>query len=231
MDTPKTIREQISAFSDHELSPSTLPDDALRSAEGEHAWHAYHRIRDVMREQGAPHLSPGFADKLAARLAAEPSPAKRTLRASGEALARSAPAPVALAVAAGAAGPVTGIGGVPPEGAGAVASAGTPLAPDAQALGEAVDDADTLDAGAAAAAEAEASIAAGAALASIAVVQAAATVEPGEAGVAGLAAAAGGDAGLAGAPDASGEVAAGAADGAADGKAAPALKPPTAPVS
>ncbi|HEX8614552.1 MAG TPA: sigma-E factor negative regulatory protein, partial [Telluria sp.] len=90
MDTPKTIREQISAFSDHELSPSTLPDDALRSAEGEHAWHAYHRIGDIIREQDAPHLSAGFADKLAARLAAEPLPGKRLLRASAVALGRCA---------------------------------------------------------------------------------------------------------------------------------------------
>ncbi|WP_404932129.1 sigma-E factor negative regulatory protein [Massilia atriviolacea] len=90
MDIPKTIREKISAFSDHELSPSTLPDDALRSAEGEHAWHAYHRIRDVIREQGAPHLSADFAGKLAARLAAEPSPGRRLARAPAEALERRA---------------------------------------------------------------------------------------------------------------------------------------------
>lgn len=220
MDTPKTIREQISAFSDHELSPSTLPDEALRSAEGEHAWHAYHRIRDVMREQGAPHLSPGFADKLAARLAAEPLPGKRTVRASGEALARSAPAPVALAVAAGAAGPVTGIGSVPPEAAGT--GAGMPPDPEAQVVGEVADDGvDTL--GAKVAAAAEASIAAGAELVTIAVVKAAATVEPGEADVAGLAPDA--DARAPGALEAS----TGVADGATDPKAAT-IKPPISSV-
>lgn len=223
MDTPKTIREQISAFSDHELSPSTLPDDALRSAEGEHAWHAYHRIRDVIREQGAPHLSPGFAGKLAARLAAEPLPGKRTVRASGEALARSAPAPVALAVAAGAAGPVTGIGSLPPEAAGAGVSAGTPLDPEAQAVSEVADDGvDTL--GASVAAAAEASIAAGAELVTLAVVKAAATVEPGEAGLAPMAPDA--DARAPGALEAS----TGMADGATDPKAATTIKPPISSV-
>ncbi|WP_243491399.1 sigma-E factor negative regulatory protein [Massilia violaceinigra] len=225
MDTPKTIREQISAFSDHELSPSTLPDEALRSAEGEHAWHAYHRIRDVIREQGAPHLSPGFADKLAARLAAEPLPGKRSVRASGEALARSAPAPVALAVAvaAGAAGPVTGIGAAAGDASGASAGAGAPPDPEARVVGEAADDG--MDApGASAAAAAEASIAAGAELVTIAVVKAAATVEPGEAGVVPLAADA--DAEARGALEAS----AGVADGAADPKAAAAIKPPISSV-
>ncbi|MCE3605315.1 sigma-E factor negative regulatory protein [Massilia sp. P8910] len=105
MDTPKKVREQISAFSDHELSPSTLPDAALHSADGQHAWDLYHRIRDAMRDPGGPALSEAFASKLAARLAAEPPPGKRMLRASSAALARRAPA----AVAAGAAGPVTGI--------------------------------------------------------------------------------------------------------------------------
>ncbi|NHZ99129.1 RseA family anti-sigma factor [Massilia sp. CCM 8734] len=218
MDTPKTIREQISAFSDHELAPSTLPDDALRSAEGEHAWHAYHRIRDVIREQGAPHLSAGFADKLAARLAAEPTPAKRLLRAAPEALARRAPAVTPLAVAAGAAGPVTGIGAAPGESAGASAGAisESPLDLDGQALAAAPHEAlDALDISGAAAAEA--SIAPGAAAVTIAVVKAAAN---GAADVELKAAGA--------------EVEAGAADGVegnADPKADVTIKPPITSVS
>ncbi|WP_187362706.1 RseA family anti-sigma factor [Massilia rubra] len=217
MDTPKTIREQISAFSDHELAPSTLPDDALRSAEGEHAWHAYHRIRDVIREQGAPHLSAGFADKLAARLAAEPTPAKRLLRAAPEALARRAPAVTPLAVAAGAAGPVTGIGAAPGESAGASAGAisESPLDLDGQALAAAPHaPLDALDISGAAA---EASIAPGAAAVTIAVVKAAAN------GAADVELNAGGA-----------DVEAGAADGVeggADPKADVTIKPPITSVS
>jgi sigma-E factor negative regulatory protein RseA len=37
----------------------------------------FHHIGDVLRAAPAPDLSPGFAERLAARLAAEPLPGKR----------------------------------------------------------------------------------------------------------------------------------------------------------
>ncbi|MDQ1817945.1 sigma-E factor negative regulatory protein [Massilia sp. CCM 9210] len=142
MDTPKKVREQISAFSDHELSPSTFPDAALHSADGQHAWDLYHRIRDAMRDPGGPDLSDAFASKLAARLAAEPPPGKRMLRASGAALSRRAPAIPPAAVAAGAAGPVTGISEAAATGtAGPVSGSDAPDAPDAIAVAEPVNEA------------------------------------------------------------------------------------------
>jgi sigma-E factor negative regulatory protein RseA len=75
MDTNKKIREHISALSDGELSASDLElaFAALRSDDGQHAWEVYHRIGDVMRAQASPDLSPGFAERLSARLAAEPT--------------------------------------------------------------------------------------------------------------------------------------------------------------
>lgn len=233
MDISKAIREQISAFSDHELSPSTLAADALRSAEGEHAWHAYHRIGDVIRDQGAPHLSDGFAGRLAARLAAEPAPATRTVRASGEALARRAPPVTPVALTAGVAGPVTGIGVLPGEAASGAASAisDLPLDPDGRALTEAPEQAfDILDAGAVVtdAAAAEASIAPGAEALSMALVKTAVdgAADPApdtDAGGAPAATTAGAgdgrrDAGVGGAADGRAD---GTADGAADGTAGP----------
>lgn len=229
MDISKTIREQISAFSDHELSPSILPVDALRSAEGEHAWHAYHRIGDVIRDQGAPHLSDGFAGKLAARLAAEPAPATRTVRVSGEALGRRAPLATPVALAAGVAGPVTGIAPLPGDAASGAASrfSDMPLDPDGQALTEAPEEAlATLDAGAVVtdAAAAEASIAPGAEALSMALVKtvvdgAADPVPDADAGSARAATTGGAgdgklDVGVDGADD-------GRADGVADGMAGP----------
>ncbi|WP_426113354.1 sigma-E factor negative regulatory protein [Massilia sp. PWRC2] len=79
MDAHKKIREHISALSDGELSTSDLElaSAALRSADGELAWLAYHRIGDVLRGQQAPEFSPGFNARLAARLAGEPVPQRR----------------------------------------------------------------------------------------------------------------------------------------------------------
>jgi sigma-E factor negative regulatory protein RseA len=95
MDTNKKIREHISALSDGEL-PATdieLAFAALHSADGHHAWEVYHRIGDVLRAQGAPDLSQGFAGRLAARLAAEALPSRRR----AEALAELDPKPVVAA--------------------------------------------------------------------------------------------------------------------------------------
>jgi sigma-E factor negative regulatory protein RseA len=79
MDTHKKIREHISALSDGELPAIDveLAFAALRAADGEQAWNVYHRIGDVLRAQASPELSDAFSERLAARLAAEPAPARR----------------------------------------------------------------------------------------------------------------------------------------------------------
>ncbi len=89
MDTHKKIRVHISALIDGELAKGDeeLAFAALQSADGQHAWNTYHRIGDVLRAQATPELSDGFAERLAARLAAEPAPLRRPGRAA------SAPAP------------------------------------------------------------------------------------------------------------------------------------------
>ena len=99
MDTHKKIREHISALGDGELSASDLElaFAALRAADGEQAWSTYHRIGDVLRAQASPDLSDDFNERLAARLAAEPAPARRAPALQAE------PAPGAAAPAAPAA--------------------------------------------------------------------------------------------------------------------------------
>jgi sigma-E factor negative regulatory protein RseA len=79
MDTHKKIREHISALSDGALpTPDIeLALAALHTADGEQAWSTYHRIGDVLRAQATPDLSDGFTARLAARLALEPTPARR----------------------------------------------------------------------------------------------------------------------------------------------------------
>lgn len=81
MDTNKKNREHISALSDGEIrdTDQELALAALDTPDGRHAWDIYHRIGDVLRADATPDLSPGFAERLAARLAAEPAPGKRTL--------------------------------------------------------------------------------------------------------------------------------------------------------
>lgn len=78
MDTHKKIREHISTLSDGALSASDLELAlaALQTADGQQAWNTYHRIGDVLRAQASADLSPGFAQRLAARLATEPAPAR-----------------------------------------------------------------------------------------------------------------------------------------------------------
>jgi S1-C subfamily serine protease len=51
---------------------------ALLTPEGAHTWDTFHLIGDTLRATPPPDVSPGFAERLAARLAAEPVPGKRT---------------------------------------------------------------------------------------------------------------------------------------------------------
>jgi sigma-E factor negative regulatory protein RseA len=80
MDTNKKNRELISALCDGEIADVDLELAlaALDTPDGRQAWVRYHQIGDVLRADPAPDVSPGFADRLAARLAAEPLPGKRT---------------------------------------------------------------------------------------------------------------------------------------------------------
>lgn len=103
MDTNKKIREYISAFADGELPDVDfeLALAALRDADGRQTWDLYHRIGDALRaEPLEAELSPGFALRLADRLAAEPTPLRRA--AGRPATAADALAAIAPAVVAGA---------------------------------------------------------------------------------------------------------------------------------
>ena len=73
MDTNETLRAHISALVDSELpqADAELALAALQEKDGKAAWDRYHLIRDTLRATPAPALSPGFAERLAARLAAE----------------------------------------------------------------------------------------------------------------------------------------------------------------
>ncbi len=101
MDTNKKIRDYISAFADGELPAADieLALAALREDDGRAAWDLYHRIGDALRsEPGQAELSPGFAARLADRLAAEPIPLRRgagRTASPAEELAAIAPAVVA----------------------------------------------------------------------------------------------------------------------------------------
>ena len=107
MDTHKKIREHISTLSDGALSDGDLELAlaALYSVDGQQAWNTYHRIGDVLRAQATPELSDAFAEKLAARLSAEPVPLRKVVRAAPLPEARpavgSAMPQQALAAAAG----------------------------------------------------------------------------------------------------------------------------------
>lgn len=84
MDTHKKIREHISALSDGELPSADLElaFAALQGLDGQHAWNTYFRIGDELRAQATPGLSAGFAERLAARLAAEPAHTRRAAAAT-----------------------------------------------------------------------------------------------------------------------------------------------------
>jgi sigma-E factor negative regulatory protein RseA len=79
MDTNKKIREHISALSDGEIrdADQELALAALDAPDGRQAWDLYHHIGDILRAEATADLSPGFAERLAARLAEEPAPGKR----------------------------------------------------------------------------------------------------------------------------------------------------------
>ena len=74
MDTNETLRAHISALVDGELpqADAELAFAALQERDGKAAWDRYHLIRDTLRATPAPVLSPGFAARLAARLAPAP---------------------------------------------------------------------------------------------------------------------------------------------------------------
>lgn len=121
MDTNKKMRDYISAFADGELPEGDLELAlaALREADGREAWRLYHEIGDALRaEPSAPGLSPGFDARLAARLAAEPTPLRSGAGKAAsptDALARIAPGVVA--------------GAEPANGGAAIAQPVTTLAP------------------------------------------------------------------------------------------------------
>jgi len=86
MDTSKKNREYISALIDGGIrdADQELATAALDTSDGREAWDLYHHIGDILRAEATPDLSPGFAAKLAERLAAETAPGRR-LAASQEA--------------------------------------------------------------------------------------------------------------------------------------------------
>jgi sigma-E factor negative regulatory protein RseA len=79
MDTSKKNREHISALSDGEIrdADQELAFAALDTPDGRQAWGLYHHIGDILRAEATADFSPGFGERLAARLAAEPAPGKR----------------------------------------------------------------------------------------------------------------------------------------------------------
>jgi sigma-E factor negative regulatory protein RseA len=80
MDTNKKNREYISALMDGEI-PETdleLAMAALGGPEGKQTWDTWHQIGGVLRAEASADLSPGFSERLAARLAAERLPSKRS---------------------------------------------------------------------------------------------------------------------------------------------------------
>ncbi|MGI4845591.1 MAG: sigma-E factor negative regulatory protein [Janthinobacterium lividum] len=102
METNKKIREYISAFADGELPDADLELAlaALRDADGRQTWDLYHRIGDALRaEPLEAEPAPGFALRLADRLAAEATPLRRPP--TRPATAADALAAIAPAVTAG----------------------------------------------------------------------------------------------------------------------------------
>ncbi len=84
MDTNKKNREYVSALMDGEIPESDLElaMAALGGQDGQQAWDTWHRIGDVLRAEAGADLSAGFSERLAARLAAEPLPSKRSATAA-----------------------------------------------------------------------------------------------------------------------------------------------------
>jgi sigma-E factor negative regulatory protein RseA len=80
MDTNKKLREQISSLKDGALPEPDLElaFAAMQGSDGKQTWELYHLIGDTLRDTPAPALSPGFAARLAERLADEPLPLRRS---------------------------------------------------------------------------------------------------------------------------------------------------------
>jgi sigma-E factor negative regulatory protein RseA len=79
MEPSTRLQENISVMVDNELPACEveLTLAALAEPEGREAWHLYHLIRDTLRAAAAvPELSPGFAERLAERLADEELPGR-----------------------------------------------------------------------------------------------------------------------------------------------------------
>lgn len=78
MDTNETLRAHISALVDGELPQADveLALAALQETDGKQTWDQYHLIRDALRATPVPDLSPGFAERLAVRLAQSQSQAQ-----------------------------------------------------------------------------------------------------------------------------------------------------------
>jgi sigma-E factor negative regulatory protein RseA len=77
METPTRLLEHVSAMVDNELPASDveLALAVLSEPEGLAAWRMYHFVGDALRaHQPDAELSPGFAARLAERLAAEELP-------------------------------------------------------------------------------------------------------------------------------------------------------------
>ena len=79
MDTNKKNREHISALIDGGIrdADQELALAALDTPDGSETWDLYHHIGDLLRAEATPDLSPGFAARLAERLAAETAPGRR----------------------------------------------------------------------------------------------------------------------------------------------------------
>ncbi len=76
MNTKNMIQEQISAFSDGELTECQMEVllTALRQRDSRETWDAYHHIGDVLRsDEMAFAMSPNFTARMAAHMAAEPT--------------------------------------------------------------------------------------------------------------------------------------------------------------
>ena len=95
MDTNKKNREVISLLLDGEI-PDTdqeLAMAALGEPDGRQAWDIFHHIGDILRAEATAELSPGFGERLAARLADEPAPTRRVAGTAEPAAAGAVAAP------------------------------------------------------------------------------------------------------------------------------------------